>query len=511
MTLSTSLRSNTKNVGESSAPRRDAIGLFIALALIGLTIALQAIGEQSCDVAWFITFAERVLDGAMPYVDIADPNTPAAWLIYMPAVLVARLTGVSPEAATTGETILLALAAIGLAGAILRRAGLLDDARASAALCVALFACLVAWGPMLGQRENFAAIAVLPGLAAIAARAARCPVSTATAITAGCLGALAVAIKPHYALALLLPAALAVARQRSLRPLIAPENLAVAAVVVAYGIGVAWFTPAYFTHELPQIAAVYADARFPLSAIASSPLTLATAATTALICALALIRRDPRLEAMAAAAAGFFAAYVIQGKMPTNHALPAIAMALIGFGLAFSVDLQQQASAAILRRLIAPAGVAMALVGGVQHTLFGEPPHARLAGAVAAVAPANATIGGINYITQVSFPLVRKVGGRWVNSENALWAVDLAQVILATKHPDAAARAQIDAVVHAQRQQIAKQLSAAKPDVIVIDDADTRRVELATPELGHALDSYRHAIDVDGIEVWVRAASLGAR
>ena len=72
-------------------------------------LAQQAIGELNCDVSWFITFAERVLDGATAYRDISDPNPPAAFLLYMPAVLVARALGVRVEAATVVAALVMAL------------------------------------------------------------------------------------------------------------------------------------------------------------------------------------------------------------------------------------------------------------------------------------------------------------------------------------------------------------------------------------------------------------------
>lgn len=82
---------------DTSGPDRAGPGLpaflnswALSALIVALAIAQQAAGHLNGDDSWFILFAERVANGARAYVDISDPNPPAGFLIYMPAVLLAR-------------------------------------------------------------------------------------------------------------------------------------------------------------------------------------------------------------------------------------------------------------------------------------------------------------------------------------------------------------------------------------------------------------------------------------
>src|SRR6204780_1577974 len=93
--------------------------------IIALAVLQQAVGHLNGDDSWFLTFAEKYRDGLVPYVDIFDPNPPAAFLAYLPAVLLGRAFAAPPELVLVILTFLGAGMAIWLSGAILRRAGLL--------------------------------------------------------------------------------------------------------------------------------------------------------------------------------------------------------------------------------------------------------------------------------------------------------------------------------------------------------------------------------------------------
>ena len=88
----------------------------LSALIVALAIAQQAAGHLNGDDSWFILFAERVVNGAKAYVDISDPNPPAGFLVYMPAVLLARATGLSAEFWTVVETFVFTFAALALSG-----------------------------------------------------------------------------------------------------------------------------------------------------------------------------------------------------------------------------------------------------------------------------------------------------------------------------------------------------------------------------------------------------------
>jgi hypothetical protein len=123
---------------ESKLPRL-ADEWRLAACIVVLAVVQQALGHLNCDDSWFLTFAEKYREGFIPYVNITDPNPPAAFLAYLPAVLIARSLAVAPEMILVILTFLGAGAAIFLSGTILCRAGLLKVFLANLVLLGSLF------------------------------------------------------------------------------------------------------------------------------------------------------------------------------------------------------------------------------------------------------------------------------------------------------------------------------------------------------------------------------------
>src|SRR5215470_7576285 len=66
-------------------------------AVLPLAVLLRHAVVANTDVSWGITMAEKVLAGAWPYVDFIEPNPPSYIYLYVLPVIIARLTGLSPE------------------------------------------------------------------------------------------------------------------------------------------------------------------------------------------------------------------------------------------------------------------------------------------------------------------------------------------------------------------------------------------------------------------------------
>src|SRR5215813_8039218 len=67
------------------------------LLVLALAVVLRHAVVANTDVAWGFTMAEKVLAGARPYVDFIEPNPPSYIYVYLPAVIIAQRTGLSPE------------------------------------------------------------------------------------------------------------------------------------------------------------------------------------------------------------------------------------------------------------------------------------------------------------------------------------------------------------------------------------------------------------------------------
>ena len=105
---------------------QDIGGTTLALACGGfLAVALVFHGSVPLpsDVSYFITADGRILDGAVPYVDIMETNPPLAFWISLPAVWLARILGLSPHIAYVGYVCLAIAGALGLTRLVLQSAG----------------------------------------------------------------------------------------------------------------------------------------------------------------------------------------------------------------------------------------------------------------------------------------------------------------------------------------------------------------------------------------------------
>ena len=69
----------------------------LSLVLVAFAILQQSLGHHNADNSWLFTVCEKLLDGAQPYVDVIETNPPASFMIYMPAVLLARMIGLPIE------------------------------------------------------------------------------------------------------------------------------------------------------------------------------------------------------------------------------------------------------------------------------------------------------------------------------------------------------------------------------------------------------------------------------
>ncbi len=186
------------------------------VALVLIALGLQASGHLNCDASWFITFAEKYLDGAVPYVDVTDPNPPAAFLSLAPAVLLARALHTPVEPIVGAMVFLFVLFALALSAIAFRYGQKRSREDWGLILNATVYLTLIAPASIFAEREQIALLAMMPMLAALAVEAEGGRVPLPLRLVAGLCGGVAVCFKPFFALALVLPAAaLAYPRARS--------------------------------------------------------------------------------------------------------------------------------------------------------------------------------------------------------------------------------------------------------------------------------------------------------
>jgi hypothetical protein len=468
----------------------------LALAIAAVAMAWQVRLGVDSDISWLLTVGEGLLDGKRLYVDLLETNPPASVLIYLPGILLARAVGVSSEAGTMAAVLALAAAAWAIAERVARHGGcpaaLLPPARAAGAgvLLLAPAACFA-------QREHVALLAMLPLLAVAVVRAKGGAVVRADALLAGLGAGVAVALKPHFVLAVAPVILWAAWRARRWRGLVAPEIWAAGALLVGYAaVVLVWFRP-FLTDRMPVLAAAYLPMRIPVAHLIAQVPVLVSASAAAV--ALRLGGRRDAVAVPLLAAAGFLAAAAIQGKGYLNHYLPVVALALLALAAATLAaparDNRRLGAAALVLFTLAAARCFAALAGlpGLEEAARRvAPPHPRV------------VLAGPN--PDVGHPLVRQLGGRWVQRPHSLWVMEAAAERLAPGAPALAApeRARLARLAADDAAMFAADVRRGRPDLVLVDGDGFAAWIAATPVVAQALRPYREAARVGDVRLWVR-------
>lgn len=490
----------------------DALSRFLSSPRLCAALVIVAIGQQlaghlDCDVSWFLTFAEKIVDGRIAYVDVTDPNPPAAFLSLVPAVLLGRAFGVPAEAVVAALTFLAAFASIGFSFLLLRYGAVRSRRTWGLLLNVAIFLLLVAPEIVFAEREHLALFCALPLLAALAVDEKRAP-PRAARLLAGLGGGAAVAFKPYFALAIFLPATALAWRERSLRPLWSEELIVAALAAAFYVVATVAAFPAYLGEALPLVAEVYAPARADIGRLAASPASIyAVLLVGFLVASRGVVLGRATLVALFASL-GFFAAFLIQGKGWVNHAYPAVVLLLFAWTfLALRDRMARTVPATATKRALAkflflPALLAAPAFFGLVDQLTDREEHPGLLDAVAIVAPPHPRIATIASQLDFGHPLTRQLDGEWVGRQNALWVTAAVGQLSPSAEPQA--RARLEARRSGDLDSLARDLREGRPDIIVVEDEPTRQFVLKRPETAGALDGYRLARRAGEVEIWRR-------
>src|SRR6185312_4972006 len=228
----------------------DTAALGLA-AIVVATVLLHLAIPLPSDVSWLISVNSRLLDGRHLYAEILETNPPmAVWLYALPAAL-ERLTGIAAESWTILETIAGALLALWLGACIVGTETLRLPLAVSAGVLLLL--------PVdsFAQREHFVLFGLLPWLALAWRRYESQPFQRWAPVVAGIGLALALAIKPHFALAVLAVAVLVSAHRRNWRLLLATEHWICGGLLILYGLVIVVAYPAFLTAVLPAASLLY--------------------------------------------------------------------------------------------------------------------------------------------------------------------------------------------------------------------------------------------------------------
>jgi hypothetical protein len=472
--------------------------LLIA-ALFAAAMLLQQHLPLNLDVSWLLIAGERVLDGARLYVDIVEINPPMAVFAYLPGIALARATGLDSAVVTDGLVLTLAAVSLLAACRILRLSVKLDHVRLSflAAWAVVVVAIL----PMnvFAQREHIALLTFLPALAAYALRSNREPLPMWAILVAGVGTAMTLAFKPYFAMPAIMCVAIAVARSRSWRVLLSPENLITGGLVTIYAVFCYIHYPEYFTLIYPIVRDTYLSWSMPMSIVFFNPATM--------ICAIAVVSllwvsRQRSLDSaaliMMVASLGFAFAFYMQRRGWSYQSYPMVALAMItmGYVLAADANLRLRHS-----RLAAIAMLVVVFVLGSRLFSAGVP-VGPIEAVVARIKP-NPRILVMSGEAAIGHPLVRTLHGVWVSRQECLWIRTFTRVVHERTTVDADLDARLNGHVALERQWLIEDFKRLPPDVVLIDtlrDGWGERAK-ADAELAQLLKPYVFVQTIEGIDI----------
>jgi hypothetical protein len=472
----------------------------ILLAAVIGALAVQLLRSTNPDVSWLLTVNERILAGATPYVDVIEVNPPASILLYMFPTIIAKALSVRAEAVLIVLLTALIAATLLFVGGIARRYGL--TTQSDNILFLAATAFVVAILPLseFAQREHFAVLFILPYALVAIARAQDAKIAWTDGLASGLLLGLAIAIKPHFALCAALVAGHEVLRSKSPRPVFSIEHLTAGAVAIGYLIVSLTFFPKFFSDMAPLLADLYLPARN-----GSTFLLAKIGFAIALPLGLCWIYRNGERRAgviiLLLIAAGFFAAYLIQGKGWDNHAYPVVA-----FGLLAAAWAAQQAiggKPGLWRKLAVLALAAAAVVAIPRFDKPGDGDPA-LAAAISKLAP-HPKLLALGFVLRLGHPLTRDIGGTWVGHVPCLWMTGGAMMMKERVGDDATLRARADAYFERDRLTAAQDIQTQRPDIILIEKTggfDFPDWIAGSPPLRAAMAAYELADTVGRVQIF---------
>ena len=438
----------------------------IAAVTIG-SLPLRLSGATP-DVSWLTSMCERMLDGEKGWVDIFETTPPVPTLLYMPGVLLARLTGVSSEAAVFVTAYAAALLALYCTLRLLpdRISGSVPSPWA-VVFPAAVFLFIIS-NDSFAQREYFAAAFTLPMFAAFVRRAetGEWP-SRRGRLAAATMAGLAFAIKPPvFALPFFALALFELARSRSLAFLF-PSMLPVAAVTgLAFTVASLAAFPAYLDGVTTLMRDVYVPIQFaPYHAVLRERGFLATALCIG-IAVLALVREKQRRAGLLAMiiAGGYVAAYLVQRKFFAYHVLPAALFVTVGLTVLFWTRFAELARRQL--EVVAIYSTCTTLIVAALMMAFDDvrPEMRDLSWARDLNRP---TAMAISPDLAASFPLAQHIGARWIDRIHSQWVAGYTRMALRRGGLSESDAQRYQSYFHRDIERTARVIREKRPEIIV--------------------------------------------
>lgn len=467
-------------------------------------------------------------EGAHLYRDLLDLNPPFVFWLHVPVVAAGEAAGLGPVLAFR-----LAVLAVIALGAWLTRRLLASSPLSTRSRDVLLFAFVFcALGIPLayfGEREHLLFALVFPYVVLAAIRTGGAGAPRGLALATGVAAGVGVLLKPPAGLLLIGLAILVVAARRSLRPLLAAEVIAGAAVLGGGVLAVLAAAPEYLEAVRRYGPLYWEFSHRSVSVIAARDvhawsiwLALAAAATTVWT-----LRARALALALAVAATALFCAVFVQGKAFGYHYFPAIGMSvslLLLCLLGESRDGRSGSARLVASALALAATVGLFFLPAAARRAFGgksefERQASEGADALAAM-PRGTTFVVLSSRLTDAYPAAVETGSRYVMRMPHLWFVPAVYPAAESMRVEPRAPAAMQGAERELHRMVGEDLDKHRPAIVLIRDpgpGERHAGDLMFDYLGYfcgdtafarAFSSYRRERSVGGFDVFRRDASI---
>lgn len=499
-------------------------GVGTAIAAVGALVTTAFVCEwliwPDWDTAWLITVARRIRDGAALYSnELIEVNPPTIIDFARLALTLGESTGISGVGGWRVLVFAIELLAVALSFIVLHKVFDGEDrpllAPAGVALATAL-TCLP--GMNFGQREHLILLLCVPYVLSTAAHLDGIDLSAVTRGVHGAMLALAMSIKPHYALVPLCVEATVLAMARRRRAWLRPETVCAVATSAALAVVQLVRYPDYLTFAVPFAVRFYQNYT-PLSLSLTYAAYLGGAAL-AVAAARYLGVRVVTQTLVLAAGVGATLAMLLQGKGWDYHFVPArgllflaATLALLSLGNAVVQTWVRRHPWLSLHRVAAIAALATILPIGalmVRRTInINDGVWARrfedLQALVERSRPAGRplTMATLSLELFPAFPVIEVMGGQWVSRFSCLWTIPAIEAKERAggdeSLPERSGRQGLIAAV-------SEDLAENRPTFVLVQESRSKTLDeiLSAPDVHEALRPYYLAGRVDAFGLWVR-------
>ncbi len=310
--------------------------------LLGIAISawfIQANAYINIDTGWFLEATQRMLAGGTYKNDFFENNPP--WILYLtiPPVLFAKVFALNLALSMQIYVFSFAIISLGLCGYFFQKIFVKSDQYIAKFLLVVLaFLFFHAASTDFGQREHLFFMLSIPYLLLMEQRLQNCEVNVYLALWVGLLAGLVFLLKPYFLMMLFLIELYYLIRKKNLYAWIRPETLMIMGLLVIYAFIIVLYHRDYLEIVLPvAVRYGYFGTRNPWVIFFWGQLCIACYFLALFTILTFKVNRYKQLTILFLLAfVGYFFSYIVQQEHVYYRILPAYAMSLLLFMLAFA-------------------------------------------------------------------------------------------------------------------------------------------------------------------------------